>query len=609
MVGLSDFGLYQRTMVIFNGTWGNVRPGDRNFGTPLRQEPLVTVALDLSQNLWIARGNNWQLCRSTFLGAVSGIAEKKNADVILKAPRGDVIISNYFMNDHPRSDGPAFRGMDPNGASRYAQRTHWWRYDDPSIMTPFDRMAEMFDRAIRSPKLKAQLREQVGGMVSPEVLLPMVGTFVALFGAEFVGGAAAALTVARLLGLNQLLCDYYFYEPRAAALHRIVMGAADARDLDYGADLIVEILCQIITDVASAVGLGVLTKIASRVFTALAMAMPESVRLRLKENAHVAAAYIRGKGYQGRELLRSAADSPLEPAAIAMYERSCEGKREILVVREPDAQRGSWVNGDFQQNAKPAWLKASSSEGIHGLVCLKQGDIQGSLKPAGTFEVAQLRGFSAAMDAEHLPARLPMYEMPTDGRQIGAPGKGVDYHYTGTGNAELRGHKLVDLGDGRLLVVDAMGRPYVSDLDLATRQRPGLKRAGDHLPQRYLTDEKGNVIKDREGKPIVLEDNAMLEYEMNREYQRAGGNPTHSPMQHGGGGATVVYTRNNLDAGKVAGDDFWSPRMKDGSYKKERLIIFLPEWVNGRVKAQRYAFESWLDFKKFAALNNLECPF
>ncbi len=606
MVGLSDIGLYQRTLLVLNGTWNNVRPGDTNFGKSARQEPLVTIALDLPQKLWIARGNNWQLCRSNFLGAVSGATEKRNAEVILKAPRGDVIISQYFMNDHPRPDGPAFRGMDPNGSSRFAQRTYWWRYDDPSIMTPFDRMAEMFDRAIRSPKLKQQLKEQVGGLVSPEVLLPMVGTFVALFGAEFVGGAAAALTIARLMGLNQLMCDYYFYEPRAKALNRIVMGAADARDLDYGADLIVDILCQLISDVANAVGIGALTKIASRLFSALAQAVPESVRLKLKDNAHVAAAYIRGKGYNGRELLRSAADTPLEPAAVKMYERTCEGKREIIVVREPDKARASWVNSGMHQNAKPPWLKASSGDGIHGLVCLKKGDVTGQLKPAGTFDVAQLRGFSAAMDAEHLPARLPMYELPTDGRPMG---KGVDYSQSGSGNVELRGHRLVDLGDGKLLVVDAMGRPYVSDLDVATRQRPGLSRAGDHLPQKVAKDAQGNVLKDTQGRPIMLEDHPMLEYELNREYHRAGGNPTHNPTLHGGGGATVVYTRNNLDAGKTPGKDFWSPRKDDGSYKQERLIIFLPESVNGRIVAKMYAFGSWLDFKKFANANNLECPF
>src|SRR5262249_33978658 len=160
-----------------------------------------------------------------------------------------------------------------------------------------------------------------------------------------------------------------------------------------------------------------------------------------------------------------------------------------------------------------------------------------------------LRGFNAAMDAERLPPKLAMYDLPLDGREMGPPGKAIDYHYTGNGHVELRGHKLVDLGDGKMLVVDAMGRPYVSDLDVATRQRPGLDGAGDHLPQEFARDAQGNVLKDQQGRPIALEDHPMLEYELNRDYHRAGGNPTHNPTLHGGGGATVVYTRNNLANG------------------------------------------------------------
>lgn len=594
MVGLSDIGLYQRTLIVFNGRWINTKAGETGKGkAPSMSEPLISVAVDLTQRIWICRGNNWQEARAHFFGAVSGTAEKQQASIVLKAPRGDVIINQYFKDDHPRANGPAYRGLDPTGATaRFAQRTYWWRYDDPSIMTPFDRMAEIFDRAVRSPKLRAALREQFGSIISPEVLLPLAGTFFCLFGAEFVGGAAAALTIARLMGVNQLLCDYYFYEPRAQALHRIIMGAADTRDLDYGADLLAEILVQLLQDLAQMLGISALTKLASKLFSTLAMAVPESVRLKLKDNVHVAAAYIRGKGYAKRELLKNASDTPLEAAAVTMYKRTSEQKREILVVREPDAQRASYVNSTMQQNAKPPWLKARSPDGFHGLVCLKKSDMTGTLKPAGTFEVAQIRGFSEALDAEHLPARLPMYDMPTDGRSMGS---GMDYHYTGSGNIELRGHKLVDLGD-RLLVVDAMGRPYVSDLDLATRQRPGLSQAGAHLPQR----------KAGEG---ALEDHPILQYEMNQEYHRAGGNPTHSPNLHGGGGATVVYTRENLAAGKKPIDDFWSPKQRDGTYKNERLIIFIPEWVNGRIQSRMYAFDSWGDFKVFAEANNMECPF
>lgn len=590
MAGLSDFGLYSRTLLIFNGRWDNVVKG-QFYATPAKQEPLITVALDLSQGLWIARGNNWQLARSKFFGALSGTAKKSLDGVRLETPRGDVLINQYFMNDAPRRDGPAFRGLHPNGGG-YAQRSYWWRYDDPSMMTPFDRMAEMLDRAVRSPKLKSQIKDQFGGLISPEVLLPLAGTFFCLFGAEFVGGAAAVLTVARLLNVGQFLCDYQFYEPRALALHRICMSAAVPKDLEYGADLLVEILCQLISDLMMMLGITALSSLVTRLFSALITAAPESVRLALKNNAHAAAAYIRGKGYARTDLLQNPRGTPLEPAAIEMYKKTSEQNREVLVVREPDAQRATWVNSTLHHNSKPAWLKAQSSKGWHGLVCLDAAAVKGNLKPSSPFDVAGLRGFNAALDAEHLPSRLPTYEMPLDGREI----SGIDYHYTGNKNVELQGHKLVNIG-GKYLLVDAMGRPYVSDLDLATRQRPGLSNAGDHIDPKLK--KHGNAF---------AEDSPILEWEMNQLYHKSGGHLTHNPNNHGGAGATAVYTREGLKAGKKPGvDNFWTPKTPDG-YKQERLVIFIPEWNGRAIQSQMYVLNSWADFKAFAKANNLEFP-
>ena len=68
MPGLSDIGLYQRTILVFHGEWSNVKPGQVSSSRAAPTEPLVAVALDLSQGFWIARGSNWQLARSHFLG-------------------------------------------------------------------------------------------------------------------------------------------------------------------------------------------------------------------------------------------------------------------------------------------------------------------------------------------------------------------------------------------------------------------------------------------------------------------------------------------------------------------------------------------------------------
>jgi hypothetical protein len=596
--------LYSRTLIVFNAQWYNLKPGERWTHPLPKAEPLLTVMIDLDQGYWVAR-NNWQIARSTFLRAVTGTAKVEIDDVLLETGSqiGALRMTEYFMNGVPRREGAAVRGDSPTNPDKYAQRTQWWRYDDPSLMSPVDRMAEMLDRAFRSPSLRSAIKAQFGGLISPDVLLPIAGTFLVMFGAEFVGGAVAVITVTRLMGINQLLCDYFFYESHGTALHRICMGAAMPSDLDYGAKLIEEILVQLFTDIAMAVGIHAISAAAKSLFSKLMNLAPETLRQKLLMNKNAAAAYIRGRGYQRRELLKNPAGTPLEAAAVEMYKKTSVEHCEVLVTREPDSRRAAWVNSHVMNRAKPPWLKASSGDGFFGLVCLSESELGGGhLKPAGTFDLGNLRGASAEVDAAIGSRRMVnKFEMPSDGRPInGADGSHkIDYHYTGHQNIDLKGHYLVEVTPGKFMVVDSMGNPYASDLDLATRQRPGMSQAGDHLQNRYQSKNKIG------GK----EDDFLLEYEMNRSYhESAGASPMHNPTLHGGGGATVAYTRNNLAAGKIPGKDFWTP-IRDGGYKQERLVIFVPEWENGRIQSNMYVLESWGDFKAFAAANGLEFPF
>ena len=599
MVGLSDVGLYQRALLTFNGHWTNNMEADfdaarnlrrnlANHGAPraVKTEPQITVALDLGAGIWVCRGTNWQLARSSFIGVVSGNARKDGTDIILEAPRANIFIQGYFSNDSPAPEGRAFHG-ERDEKARFRQYTHWWRYADPSIMSPIDRMAEMLDRAVRNGKLKARLREQFGGLVPAEILLPLAGTFLALFGAELVGGVRAVRAVGVLMGVNQVWCDSYFYEPRVKEIYRVCNYAATVRDLEQGADTLAEILCQMISDIAMAVGITALSRIASRLFNALIVAAPESVRLALRDVANASRAYIAGKPYARMDLLLDAAGTPLEPAAIKMYKEASERNREVLVVREPDAQRLAWVTGEMPNRAKSCMIKAKSGDGLHGLVCLKRADVTGSLKPAGTYSLEKLRGYNKGFDAESLPASLPCYEMPMDGRKMGP---GIDYDYTGKNHSELAGHRLVDLGD-RYLIIDAQGRPYIADLDLATRNRPGLSKAGAHLPG------KG-------------EDSPVLEAKLNEAYHRYGGNSSHYPAQHSGRAATVGYNEANIGAGKIPGLDFWGPQDNTKSgFKTERLVVFLPEAVHGTIRSKMYVFRGWSDFKIFFESNGMQFGF
>jgi hypothetical protein len=604
LVGLSSFGAYSRSLLLIRMPWEPWTGSIEAAAQPVPpKERFVSIAFDVSQGTWQCRGQNWREARSSFLGAVTGTARKEmlTANLILDTPRGPITINQYWMNDSPRREGSAYLGKpDPKG--RWQNISHWWRYDDPSIMTPVDRVAEMMDRAFRSPKLAARLREQAGGMLSPEALLPLAGIFLAMFGAEFVGGAALVLAIGRLLNINQWACDFYFYEPRCKQLNNLILNASRPEQLDEGAELIQDIFVQIITDIGTAVGIQSLVKVAGKLFRALLDATPEKMRNLLLQSRARATAYMSGKQYERTDLLKDPAGTPLETAAVDMYKKTSSENVEILVVREPDVARAAWVKSPVWTRGKPTWLKAKSSAGWNGLVCLKKAEIPGQLERTFVTNThgdwkQNLRGVSAEIDAalDKLGDRpLAMYDMPKDGRAIGAAGKDIDYNYTGKGNVELDGHLLVDVGEGKLVVVDRLGVPYASDLDLATRQRPGMSEAGAHLK----ADPKRRHV----------EDDPVLEYDMNRTYHESGGNAAHSPNQHGGAGATVAYTRENLKNGKVPGKDFWSPKEGNG-YKAERLVIFVPKWNGRKMISEMYVLESWGAFKDFAKANNLEFPF
>ena len=611
--GLSDFGLYQRSLLSLEAHWTQL-PKVRRFEHPKAKLDGVTVSLafDLQQGLWIARGYNWRVLKEMF-GAVSGTARKEGVHLILEAPYGNVTIFGYVANDAPPHAGKAMRGTSKETPGGYAEQAHWVRYDDPSIMAPIDRFAEMMDRATRTPRMKALLREQFHGMISPSALLMLGGTFFVLFGTEVVGGAAAAMTIGRLLGVHQFVTSVHIYAPRAKTVYNASQHAQTSEELEKGAQALAEIISQIITDLSMCLGITALTKIAGRMFSLMMTIAPDRLRAILRESEAKALGFVRRDGYAARHLLKSAEGTPLEPAAIHMYSESCKNKREILVVREPDTRRMTWIEAQHvMHKAKPPWLKASSGEGWHGLVCLPKHTIGGPphnppLRASGNFQMGNFRGVTTEIDSA-IAARphAQMFDMPTDGRPMGEPGKGIDYGYTGHNNINLQGNKLIDLGDS-YLVVDALGRPFISDLDLATRNQPALEINGQKIPQKAGQHLAGTPSLT--GKPSAhREDNTALEYDMNQLYHNhPGAHASHEPSQHGGGGATVIYTIENMKQGKIAGKEYWTPKTKDG-WKKERLVIFVPEWNGHSVEPKMYVLDSWEAFRDFAKANYLEFP-
>jgi uncharacterized membrane protein len=342
--GLSDFGLYQRSLLSLEAHWTKC-PTVRRFERPKHQLEGTTVSLafDLQQGIWVARGYNWRVLKD-MLGAVSGVARKDGPHLVLEAPYGAVTIFGYIANDAPPRHGKAMRGTSKETPNAYAEQAHWIRYEDPSIMTPIDRFAEMMDRATRTPRMQALLREQFHGVISTNALLMLSGTFFVLFGAEVVGGAAAALTLGRLLGVHQIVTSIQIYAPRTQTIYHMCNHAQTADDLEKGAQALSEILSQIITDLAMCLGISALTKVAGRLFSAVMTLAPERLRAILRECEAKALGYVKRDGYAARNVLKSAEGTPLEPAAVHMYSKMCENNREILVVREPDTRRSLWVS-------------------------------------------------------------------------------------------------------------------------------------------------------------------------------------------------------------------------------------------------------------------------
>jgi hypothetical protein len=623
--------MYSRTLFLVGAHWSrvevideararaNIKENLRKVGQRIRSgqvkpppdppdEPTALIAVDLDQKMWMTRRNP-DVVRA-LLSTISGTADSDGVNVTLWSDSGSdtkgnrlkgrdhdpAIFVNYFSNGHPRSRGVAYKGQHPQNPNLAALTTPYERHDDPSMMTPLERMAEMLDRACHSPKLMARFKEEFNGMLDPRILIPLAGMFLATFGAQAVGGAAAAMAVGRLMGINQMLCDLYFYEPRARELYRICYGdKVIPRNLDEGADLLEDIIVQLITDLANAVGIQSLVAIAGKLLKFLINVLPDSVVAQAERLKGVAGNYIETKGYFRRDRLKPGHDALIEPAADRSFREKSVEHREAIVVREPDTKRLNWVTSHIWNRQKPTWLKAKSKFGWNGLVCVLESEVTkgGALKRAKTtYKPGNLKGVTKEIDADLAKmGERPMYEMPTDGRPI----DGIDYSYTGKGNANITGHYLVDMGEGRMMIVDSMGNPYIADIDVVAHQRPGKEFAGSHL------HDKGSKTRKHE------EDDFMLEYDLNRSYHRNGEvTPLSDHSQHGGGGAAVVHVR----VAQLNNQKHWSPRLANGQFAPERLVVYLPEYVPGKgIVSNRYIFNNWDDYQQFALANGWEFPF
>ncbi|MCS7025062.1 MAG: hypothetical protein NZV14_09695 [Bryobacteraceae bacterium] len=177
-----------------------------------------SLAYDRAQKFWIAR-QNWQEARR-FLGAVTGSAEQGIGELRLYGAWGGepvLILPNYQYDLVAQHCGNAFQGtrQGNRGAKIYLKRTRFVRQVDLSALTPFERLAEMVDHAVRDEKFGAQLRQEFGQLANPWVLLSLaavLGVFLGIgAGAAMLGGAAFAAAVSRLLGIGMVALQVEAY--------------------------------------------------------------------------------------------------------------------------------------------------------------------------------------------------------------------------------------------------------------------------------------------------------------------------------------------------------------------------------------------------------------
>jgi hypothetical protein len=609
------------SVVRFSFDWQSVQPGSMKHKIPSPAGALASIDLDLVNNTWFAR-SQWQAIRTKFR-CVTGKFAVRNIDIDIYglSDQPEMILGAYNSKDPAPREGRIWRGQHPwNEHARGALRSYWYRTLDPASLSGYDRAVEMLDIACTDPRLKGKLASELGALANPMILLPLGAIMVVFFGAEFLGYAAFINAIRVLLGLGQLHGDYCFFEPRIRQLHRYLTGTCTEKELYDGAEIMQEIIVQVVQDIACQLGIGAAQKAAASAWAKFAKlldidveAWKKAAREKLAEKKHQANVYAASKhGYDAEDLLQPAHDVNLGGGESKTYKQISARHNEVLVLREPSARRLDLLRSKVWIGGKMTWLKAKSKLGWGGLVCLKATDVGLSLeRTAKGYDLGHLKGLNAEIDAMIATGKykdMPMYEFPKDGRTI----EGIDYSQitiikknppkqAHDRYLELEGQYLVRIDADRYMVVDKVRGPYTEDVDIATRDRAGQNKAGAHLP---------------EGRPNkrYQEDDMQLEDEINREMIRngaPGADSLYSWALHGGGGASPRHVR----IAKERGEKHWSPLLDkkhpELGFQKERLVIFLPvkKGRNGQVTSEMFTFKSWEDFETFSHKNGLEFPY
>jgi hypothetical protein len=594
---------------------------------PPDPENWFSIAYDPNQGYWIAR-HAYQVARE-FMGAVTGAATMKGPDLHLFAADSgapSLMLTNYKYVTQlvARHYGNAFRGTRKGnlGATLYCERTRYVREVEYAFLTPQDKLGEMSDYALRDPNFAKKMSVEFSHLAHPVVLLSIcavMGVFlVAVAGAAALGGAAFAATFARFAGIALMAPQILEYKDLFLTLDRCLK-SNEQSDFSKGASTIQKILICMLRDISFALGLAAAGKAGAQASGLLKelfvkftpqrwKQVAEEIAIAAKQKAAVAGARW---GYAREDLLRKADITKyFRKGEENVFLRRAKNQGEMIVIREPSNDRLAVLKGTSGwADGKPEWIKAKSSTGKFGIVGFKATDEAVAVieagRPSRPYPTGNLKGISEELDAIIAKnPNLPSWEVPY-GKTFKEPEKGMmvfDWDAAGANHCLAKGARCVKLGD-RYLIVDALGRPICQDLDIGAIAKQGQKVGGEHLSPSELRQqmaEEGRTGKAR-NKP---EDDFYAEEVMNYQIFQDTGQGANM-IKHGGLGGS----NRHIAEGVKANTEHWSPLKKDGTYDKEKLIVFLPIKQPTGMSAACFEFAGYADLEAFCKANNFPFNF
>ncbi len=597
-----------------------------------------SIAYDPDNGYWIVRHNE-RACQG-FLKAVTGATKRTGAAMedleiysngYLGGSQPALVMMNYqyVTANAARKSGDGSRGgiFDDSGKIKgYRMRTRYVRQLDASIMTPDERLCEMTECALDDPHFSQKMKAQFGALANPVVLFQLamvIGVFVGIgAGAEFIGGAAFAAGLMRLLGLGMVTHQVGGYVAEFETLRKCCFSDKQG-DFTKGIQTVQKILIMAVTDIAMFVtmegammvgskAIGILKNLVTRYTPEEWLKSAEELMGQARHK--VAQARARVYGFAAENLLKAVPNPGrlFQKGELDYFLGRSAKNHEMIVIRGPSAERMEWLTKlQGWLEGKSEWIKAKSWMGwnvggrLTGLVGVPKAALDQALAKAGMklqprppYEMGNLKGVFKEVDAyiDNLPGSnrkistspvRPSYEIPIGLKiEINVPGKGemklFDWDAARHKGADAQGYRLVDVGD-TYLIVDPLGRPVCQDLDLGAIQRMGTPAGA--MPGSHL----------RAGK-INPEDDFFAQEMMNWEMAQANGQQPYNPIKHGGAGGSIRHVAESQAAGKK----HWSARGKSGAYDAEELYAFLPVAGGG---SKLFKFDGWAEFEQFWKAN------